>query len=174
MLGAGHVAVAGQGTAALLYATPAGREALLDVLDAMRCEPWAGDVITDKRLAALGHAAIDGVVAAVDMGRRDAANAYGVAGWRWTVAEPDKEAAIGSGQHGGLGPDETRPFLLLNGGGVTPGRWATPSSLVDIAPTILSFLGLPSAGLDGAPLIDFAVETSAAHRPARRAAHSSS
>ena len=173
LLEAGHVAVAGQGTAALLYATPTGREALLDVLDAMRREPWAGEIFTDRRLDALGHAATDGVVAAVDMGRHDGVNAFGVAGWRWTVAEPDKEAAIGSGQHGGLGPDETRPFLLLNGGGVTPGRHAAPSSLVDVAPTILSFLGLPCAGFDGAPLVDFALATFASRHPPRRAAHSS-
>jgi hypothetical protein len=156
LLEAGHVAVAGQGTAALLYATPNGRQAVLDVLAAMRREPWTADVMTGERLTCFGHAATDGIVAAVDMARGEAVNEYGVAGWRWTVAEPDKPAAIGSGQHGGLGPDETAPFLMLNGGGIAAGRRAAPSSLIDIAPTILGFLGLPAADLDGVPLVDFA------------------
>jgi hypothetical protein len=168
-LEAGQIAVAAQGTAALLYATPAGRQALLGVLDAMRREPWADEVITEQRLAQLGHAAADGVVAAINMGRREDDNGYSVRGWRWTVAEPGKPAQIGSGQHGGLGPDETKPFLLVNGGGAKSGRRPAPSSLVDIAPTILSFLGLPRTGLDGVPLVDF---TAGAH--GTHAAHTSS
>src|ERR1043166_1378991 len=52
----GRIAVATQGTAALLYATNGGRAALLDVLAAMRAEPWAGEVVVADRLAALGRA----------------------------------------------------------------------------------------------------------------------
>ena len=166
LLEAGHVAVAAQGTAALLYATATGHQPLLDVLEAMRGESWADEILTGERLSALGHAATDGLIAAVNMARREDANAHGVPGWRWTVAEPDKPAAIGSGQHGGLGPDETAPFLMLNGGGLAAGRRTAPSSLVDIAPTILSFLGLPAGALDGAPLIDFAADQGSRTRPA--------
>jgi Type I phosphodiesterase / nucleotide pyrophosphatase len=151
----GRIAVATQGTAALLYATDEGRAALLDVLDAMRTEPWAGEIVTEDGLAALGHAASGGVVAAVNMGRRDEANAYGFPGARWVAAEPGNQKPSGFGQHGGWGPDETQPFLLLNGTDVAPGVNARTTSLVDIAPTILAFLGLPLAGLDGAPIVDF-------------------
>jgi Type I phosphodiesterase / nucleotide pyrophosphatase len=154
-LARGRIAVASQGTAALLYATAEGRGELLDALEAMRREPWAGEIIGEERLAALGHAAGGGVVAAVDMARRDGVNAYGVRGLRWTVAEPSKPAAIGNGQHGGLGSDEVRPFLLLDGTDGPAGVLARPSSLVDIAPTILAFLGLPLGDLDGTPLCDF-------------------
>jgi hypothetical protein len=87
------------------------------------------------------------------MAREDEANPHGVRGRRWTAVEPGASAPIGSGQHGGWGPDETRPFLLLDGPGVTPGPRRSPTSLLDIAPTMLAFLGLPHAGLDGAPLI---------------------
>jgi len=152
----GRIAVATQGTAALLYATKEGRAALLDVLAAMRTERWAGDVVTEDGLAALGHAASGGVVAAVNMGRREDVNAYGVPGARWVAAEPGKATAVGCGQHGGWGPDETRPFLLLNAAELSPGVHPHTSSLIDIAPTILSFLGLPCDGIDGAPLVDFA------------------
>ena len=58
---------------------------------------------------------------------------------------------IGSGQHGGLGPDETRPFLMLNHGRRS-GTLQQPSSLTDIAPSIAQFLSLPLDGFDGAPL----------------------
>jgi type I phosphodiesterase/nucleotide pyrophosphatase len=148
----GDVAVAGQGTAALLYATDRGRAGLLGVLDAMRREPWCAEILTGDSLAALGFAASGGVVAAVDMAREVMANPYGVPGRRW-VADEGKPVPIGSGQHGGLGPDETRPFLMLNHGGRT-GTRSEASSLADIAPTIAHFLGLPLGGFDGSPLRD--------------------
>lgn len=148
---AGDVAVAGQGTAALLYATDRGRAGLLGVLDAMRREPWAADVLVGDSLAAYGFAATGGVVAAVDMARQGDANPYGVPGRRWVAAEDGKPAPIGSGQHGGLGPDETRPFLMLNHS-QRSGTLRQPTSLTDIAPTISRFLGLPLEGYDGSPL----------------------
>ena len=74
------------------------------------------------------------------------------AGRRWVAAEAGKPAPIGSGQHGGWGPDETRPFLMANDGGRSPGTAARPTSLVDIAPTIAGFLGLSTEGFDGSPL----------------------
>src|SRR5262245_26614063 len=116
----GRIAVATQGTAALLYATNEGRAALLDQLDAMRAQPWAGEVVLDDGLAALGHAAAGGVVGAVNMGRRDEANAYGFPGARWVAADPGNQKPAGFGQHGGWGPDETQPFLLLNVTDVRP------------------------------------------------------
>jgi len=151
----GRIAVASQGTAALLYAGNGGRAALLAVLEDMRAQPWADDIAVADGLAALGHAAAGGVLAAVNMGRRDDANPYGVRGTRWVAAVPGSAKTVGCGQHGGWGPDETRPFLLLNGMDVSPGEHSRTSSLVDIAPTMLAFLGLPTGGMDGAPIVDF-------------------
>jgi hypothetical protein len=151
-LEAGDIAVAGQGTAALLYATPRGHGPLLAVLDVLRKEPWVDDMLVGDDLARRGHAATGGVAAAINMARREDANPWGVPGSRWTVAEPGKPAALGCGQHGGWGPDETRPFLLVNGAGVAAGSLRQPTSLTDIAPTILRFLELPVAGMEGAPL----------------------
>ncbi|MBI3197420.1 MAG: alkaline phosphatase family protein [Rhodospirillales bacterium] len=145
----GDVAVAGQGTAALLYATDRGRVPLHGVLDEMRREPWADQVIAGEHLGEQGFAARGGVVAAVNMARRDEANAHGVAGRRWVAAEQGKPAAIGSGQHGGWGPDETRPFLMMNDGGRSTGTTPRPTCITDIAPSIARFLGLPGEGFDG-------------------------
>lgn len=146
---AGDVAVAGQGTAALLYATDRGRAPLLDILDEMSRAPWADEVIADERLAEQGFAAQGGVVAAVNMARRPESNPHGVAGRRWVAAEPGKPAAIGSGQHGGWGPDETQPFLMMSDGGRSTGTVQRPTCITDIAPTIARFLGLPGEGFDG-------------------------
>jgi len=152
LLAKGDVAVAGQGTAALLYATDRGRGALLGVLDDMRRMPWASDVLAGDGLASQRFEARGGVVAAVNMARRGEANPYGVPGRRWVALEGGKPAPIGSGQHGGWGPDETRPFLMINDSGRSVGSASRPTSLVDIAPTIVDFLGLPTGGFDGAPL----------------------
>lgn len=155
-LAEGQIAVAGQGTAALFYATEKGRPGLLAALAAMRGESWADGVVLAEGLRVLHHAAEGGVVAAVNMARSEEANPYGVIGRRWTAGDPAEPPKIGFGQHGGWGPDETRPFLLLNAASVAPGVLNRPSSLVDIAPTILAFLGLPGDGCDGRPLFDFA------------------
>jgi hypothetical protein len=151
-LASGEIAVASQGTSALLYATNRRRAALLEVLEAMRGEAWADSVVASEELGGLGFAAAGGVVAAVNMARQSDANPHGVPGWRWVAAEPGKPVPIGAGQHGGWGPDETRPFLMINDGGRTAGVRREPSSLVDIAPTIARFLGLSVSGFDGLPL----------------------
>jgi arylsulfatase A-like enzyme len=145
----GDVAVAGQGTAALLYATDRGRGPLLGVLGEMSRAEWAAEVIEGERLADQGFAAHGGAVAAVNMARQGDTNPYGVAGHRWVVAEAGKPAAIGSGQHGGWGPDEIRPFLMMNDGGRSTGTMQRPTCITDIAPTIAHFLGLPGEGFDG-------------------------
>jgi len=151
LLETGDVAVAGQGTAALLYGTDRGRLALLGLLDEMSRQAWADGVLLGDALATRGFATQDGVVAAVNMARRPEANRHGVLGRRFVASEPGKPVPVGSGQHGGWGPDETRPFLMVNDGRVTGVR-LEPSSLVDIAPTLVSFLGLPAQGFDGACL----------------------
>ncbi|WP_422003242.1 alkaline phosphatase family protein [Reyranella sp.] len=152
-IAAGEIAVAGQGTAALLYATTAARPRLEGVLERLRDEPWVDELVAAHDLARLGHAASGGIVAAVNMARSEEANPYGVRGRRWTVAEPGKPASIGWGQHGGWGADETRPFLMLNAAGLAPGVLGGATSLVDVAPTLLDFVGLPSDGMDGRSLL---------------------
>ena len=98
-----------------------------------------------------GFASAGGVVAAVNMARVPDTNPHGVPGKRWVASEPGKPVPVGSGQHGGWGPDEMRPFLMVNDGRCVGVR-LEPSCLVDIAPTIVRFLGLPLDGFDGKPL----------------------
>jgi arylsulfatase A-like enzyme len=150
----GDIAVAGQGTAALLYATAQGRPKLMSVLDTLREQSWVDEIVEGDSLAQRGLAAQDGIVAAVNMAHRDDQNAYGVRGQRWVVTEPGKLPKTGDGQHGGWGPDETRPFLIVNHPHLCASTVEHATSLLDIAPTILSFLGLPSDDTDGRPLLN--------------------
>ncbi|MDR3495440.1 MAG: nucleotide pyrophosphatase, partial [Ancalomicrobiaceae bacterium] len=81
-------------------------------------------------------------------------NAEGIPG-RSHAAKPlvGKSDRLGAGQHGGLGRHEQSPFLIADGDGFSPGDMvAAPTSIVDLAPTILTHLGLTPDGMDGRPL----------------------
>jgi arylsulfatase A-like enzyme len=58
----------------------------------------------------------------------------------------------GHGEHGGWGASETRPFLIVDHESIAPEVVEQPTSLIDIAPTMLDFLGLPHSGVDGRSL----------------------
>jgi len=147
----GRIGVASQGTSALIYAIGAARAAVEDLLPKMLEEPWAGSILTGEALAATGLTA-DALVAAVDTTRHDETNDHGVPGTRWLVEDGEGTPEIGCGHHGGLGPAETRPFLTFIHPEFGQGEAGRPTSLVDIAPTILRFLGEAVDDMDGAAL----------------------
>jgi hypothetical protein len=144
----GRIAVASQGTAGLIYSTPDARAILLERIEEMAHEPWAGRILDVDDLRALGLGGDDALAAAVDT----APNARGIPGNRWLVADGEKAAEIGCGHHGGIGPDETRPFLALMHPQVAPSVIEHSTSLPDIAPTLLRFLGQPCDGMEGRSL----------------------
>ncbi len=147
----GHIGVASQGTSALIYAIGSARAAVEDLLPKMRREPWAGSILTGEALAETGLTA-DALVAAVDTTRHDESNDHGVRGTRWLVEDGEGTPEIGCGHHGGLGPAETRPFLTFIHPDFGQGEAGRTTSLVDIAPTILRFLGEAVDDMDGAPI----------------------
>jgi len=147
----GRIGVASQGTSALIYATGAAKAAVEDLLPKMLQEAWAGSILTGEALAATGLTA-DALVAAVDMTRHDETNDHGVPGTRWLVEDGEGAPEIGCGHHGGLGPAETRPFLTFIHPEFGQGEAGRTTSLVDIAPTILWFLGEAAEDMDGVPL----------------------
>jgi hypothetical protein len=90
---------------------------------------------------------------AVTLKSDDRANPFGVPGHSHIVRDTlEAKDCTGFGQHGGLGRNEQRPFLFISGGAFAPGARRSRSSLIDIAPTVLRHLGLPSTGTDGQPL----------------------
>ena len=149
---AGLVAVA-NGNTALLYALP-GREADAALaLAHLRTRDWVGTVLDAEALPRHGQAARHRLFGAAALRSRDGTNEYGVRGL-CTMALPDfgKPTREGHGMHGALGPGEQGPTLLALGRGFDAGEVAAPTSLVDIAPTVLTHLGLPADGMDGRPL----------------------
>jgi hypothetical protein len=110
-------------------------------------------VFAGDRLAAVGLPTDTAMRVAVTLDCDDRANPHGVRGASPIVQDPaDSESKIGFGQHGGLGPNEQRPFLMIEGGGFAAGLRHEPTSLVDIAPTVLRHLQMDHADLDGSPL----------------------
>lgn len=147
------VVYASSGMGALIYLS----EEALRLRDAiakwLQAQPWCSEVFTGEALDRIGLAERDGLAVAFSMAKRDDVNRFGVAGLGHVAGDRFmKSDAPGRGQHGGLGPYETNPFLIVNGGGFVPGVTSSPSRAVDVAPTILRHLGLAAAGMDGRAL----------------------
>ncbi len=151
--GSSEVVVAANGTAALLYfAEPEG--ALVGrAVRFLEGEPWVGRVFAGDALGGIGLPTGSPARIAITLNTDRRANPFGVPGHSDVVRDAlEPKDATGFGQHGGLGAHEQSPFLFVHGGGFAPGICRDPSSLVDIAPTVLRQLGLAADGLDGHPL----------------------
>jgi len=150
----GDVISAANGTAALVYVHPSRRERLPELRTFLVGCDWAGRVIPADELHEVGQAPRHGLAFAVSMRASDGANQYGVPGTS-LAAKPreGKPDRFGFGQHGGLARYEQSPFLLIEGPGFEAGTTRLePTSLVDIAPTVLHHLDLPAPGMDGRSL----------------------
>ena len=147
----GDVVVAPQGTSALLYfAEPAGA-LVAAVARFIADQDWVAESFVGDALATVGLPTGTSLQIAMTLGCDDRVNVHGVSGFAAVVHDPQEPKAYRS-QHGGLAPHEQAPFLLASGGGFAPGPRHAPSSLIDIAPTVLRHLGLPLDGMDGTPL----------------------
>jgi arylsulfatase A-like enzyme len=145
-----ELVVAPNGTAATLYFAEPEGALVARVARFLAGENWVGELFVGDRLPAAGLPADTPMQIAVSLAGEDRANPHGVAGYAPIVQDPaDNESKIGFGQHGGLGPNEQRPFLIIEGGGFVPGVRRQPSSLVDIAPTVLRHLHLDHDDMDG-------------------------
>jgi arylsulfatase A-like enzyme len=147
------VVVAPNGTAALIYfAEPEGPR-VGEIARFLETQPWVGRLFAGDALAAAGLPTRSPARIAITMKADERANPYGVLGHSPIVRDaPDQKDVTGFGQHGGLGKNEQRPFLFVSGGGLTAGIHQEPTSLIDIAPTVLRHLGLAADGLDGQAL----------------------
>ena len=151
--GSSDVVVAPNGTAATLYFAEPEGDLVPRVARFLRTENWVGDVFAGDRLAAVGLPDDGAMRIAVTLANEQRDNPHGVRGYCPIVQDPaDNESKIGFGQHGGLGPNEQRPFLMIEGGGFAPGAQRSPTSLVDIAPTVLRHLRMDHEDMDGRAL----------------------
>ena len=147
------VVFASSGMGALIYLSESTLDRRDSIAQWLEQQRWCGQVYAGDHLNRVGLAARDGLAIAFSMAKRNVNNRFGVRGFGHVAKDRFmKTDAPGMGQHGGMGPYETNPFLIVDGGGFTPGPTESPSHNVDIAPTILRHLGLPETGLDGKPL----------------------
>ena len=154
-LDSNDIVLAPQGTSALLYFAASADERVASVARYLREQSWTDKVLVDQELAQAGMCAEQGLRIGLSMAKQDVPNAHGIAGLSdiATRFEPTPRKT-GMGQHGGFGAYEQAPFLLASGNAFAPGDHAGPTSIVDIAPTVLRHLGRSIAGMDGRPLQD--------------------
>jgi arylsulfatase A-like enzyme len=147
------VVVAPQGTSATIFFSEAARGRASATEDFLTRENWAGRVVAGAQLAQVGLPTDTALQVAVAMATDGRVNPHGVRGYGAIVANPDDpESKIGFGQHGGLGANEQSPFLIAEGGGFAARRETRPSSLIDIAPTVLRHLHMDHDDTDGRAL----------------------
>jgi len=149
------VVVAPNGTAAVLYRSASARATVSDLMRFLEGQDWVGRTFAGPDLAALGLPTSEPVAVAISLRADDRVNGFGVRGSSDVVFDPvERKDYTGFGQHGGLGENEQRPFLLVRGRGFPEGASIeAPVCHVDIAPTVLAHLGQPAAGMDGRPLL---------------------
>lgn len=148
------VLVAPQGSAGLIYLhdEAAGRGAA--IADWLRRQPWIDRLYVGDALADVHLVPTNGLAMAFSLRKSAAANRFGVPGLTCEAAgSSGVQEKAGLATHGGLGRFETRPFLVVEGGGFAPGStFAGRTSVVDLAPTILRHLGQAHDDLDGIAL----------------------
>ena len=143
------------GTSSLIYVSPQHAAIIPRVHEFLQACHWVGELFGPDDLDRVGQAAGNsGLAFAVSMRASDACNEYGIPGTSLSakpaIGKPDR---VGCGQHGGLGRFEQSPFLFASGRGFGSNtQRATAASVIDIAPTILTHLGLPVSGIDGKAL----------------------
>jgi arylsulfatase A-like enzyme len=151
--GSRDVVVAPQGTSATIFFSEAARGRAVATADFLTRENWAGRVAAGAQLAEIGLPIDTALQVAVAMATDDRVNPHGVAGYGASVFNPeDSESKIGFGQHGGLGANEQRPFLIAQGGGFARRVETRPTCLTDIAPTVLRHLRMDHDDTDGRAL----------------------
>ena len=147
------VVVAPNGTSALLYFADPEGGLVGQAARFLETQAWVGRTFTGSELAAVGLPTNSPMQVAITLRPDERANPHGVSGHSHVVRDAlEPKDATGFGQHGGLGRNEQRPFLFVSGGGFAAGTHDGPSSLIDIAPTVLRHLDMPATGMDGQAL----------------------
>lgn len=151
--GSPDVVIAPNGTAALLYFAEPQGPLVGRVARFLEGEDWVGSVFAGAALATVGLPTGTALQIAAASRPDDRANPHDVKGHSHIVLDAlEPRDFTGCGQHGGLGGNEQSPFLFATGGGFEAVTCAEPTSLVDIAPTVLRHLEVAASGLDGRPL----------------------
>lgn len=142
------------GTSTLVYVHPDRAASVAEIGAFLESRDWVGRLLGGAGLASVGQAPTHGLAFAVSLKADAEPNPYGIPD-RSIEARPaaGKVDHLGCGQHGGLGRYEQMPFLMVAGAGFAPAtRAQEATSPIDIAPSILLYLGEPADDMDGRPL----------------------
>ena len=145
--------LASSGMGALIYLADEVWERGPEIARWLKAQEWCAQVYTAGEFDQV-HVPTGGNLAiAFAMAKSDQPNHFGVRGSGPVASNSFSNSdRPGVGQHGGLGPYETNPLLLVTGPGVQTGVSDHQTSTTDIAPTLLRFLGQDRGGMDGTPL----------------------
>jgi hypothetical protein len=152
--GSGDVVTPTSGTSSLVYVHP-DQAARVDAIGAfLASRDWVDRVVPATQLAGIGLAPRHGLAFAISLKSDEEPNPFGVRGCSFEARPvPGKATHLECGQHGGLARYEQQPFLMIDGAGFVGGTVCnTPTSPIDIAPTILTHLRLPAEAMDGRAL----------------------
>jgi predicted AlkP superfamily pyrophosphatase or phosphodiesterase len=149
-----EVVIAPQGGSGLLYVAPSAEDRIPAILSFLRAQPYIGEVFHGPELLHIGQRPENSLHIAFAMARSSEPNDFGVPGLITVCVSDEKPGKPeGFGSHGGLGDFERHPFLIANGGGFAPGTTEPGvTRLIDIAPTVMRYLGLARDGMDGLAL----------------------
>lgn len=149
-----EVVIAPNGTSALLHFSDEARGSIPDVAQWLKGQEFIEKVISRDSLSSVNLPLTDSLGIAISLRCDQKRNEYGVIGYSDVITNPlGGEARPGHGQHGGLGANEQNPFLLLKCDRIKNGTRKEVASLVDIAPTILDYMGISFEGMDGRSLL---------------------
>jgi arylsulfatase A-like enzyme len=150
----GDIVTPTSGTSTLVYVHPDHAGKADEIGAFLSTRDWVDRVVPASELASVGQAPHQSLAFAISLKSDDEPNAFGVRGHSYESRPPPGKAThLGCGQHGGLARYEQMPFLMIDGAGFTAGSASTtPTSPIDIAPTILAHLDLPADGMEGKPL----------------------
>lgn len=140
------------GSASFVYGVSPSSRVEHDLLRWLADQPWFGAAFTARgggeaaTIEALGIAHPRGPDLVFTLRHDDSPDPSGVPG----VCVYDADVPLGGGMHGGLHPRELANVLMLSGSAFAgPRRVALPAGILDLVPTILRLLGLPTAGVSG-------------------------
>ena len=152
--GSTDVVIASNGLSAHIYITDEARSRIPGIIGFLEHTEGIARVFSGDQLAELGHKTDTPLAISLVTERTDDKNPYGIPGISLAVEDDlHADTNLGCGQHGGLGPYEQNPFLMIRGGGFVAGSHCNAeSSAIDLAPTILRHLGVDSTGMDGQAL----------------------
>ncbi|MBL94580.1 MAG: hypothetical protein CFH06_01230 [Alphaproteobacteria bacterium MarineAlpha3_Bin5] len=148
------VVVASNGFSANIYLSVEALPKKMQIIRFLRTLKELDGVYSGNDLSLLGQNPAGALTISVTTKNTLDTNKHGIKGMSIAVDDPlHEDTVIGCGQHGGLGKFEQNPFLIAKGTGFLPRSSCNETtSAIDLAPTVLDYLGEPCKDMDGRPL----------------------